>query len=296
MQLWSQINLWEYHHPEAVDFYHDFDIDTRLDRETLQWAIMAELGELETICHTSEELHWRMALFFKKWNIPIKELLNTLEYDYDPMINVDYQVQRNLGKQVARELGRDIIRDLVSAIKTKLDSTLSNDSTRKITDTYSDNVDNTHSDDTHTSKSGNRALDETDRHYVSAYNQITPADADTYSDRDTIDRDETYSETEDVGNDGTWNQKKTSTDNTDDTLDETKTTDSSQAQDRTDKETTNTDENESTRTDEDEGTHKVGMDGITHQELIDSQRDTVQFNLYNWIVDKLAREIIVGVW
>ena len=69
-----------------------------------------------------------------------------------------------------------------------------------------------------------------------------------------------------------------------------------ETKDRREDEATNLNEDESTNTSEDEKTHKKGIEGITNQELIETQRRVVVFNIINWIIDRVARELIVGLW
>lgn len=304
MQLWAHINLWEYHHPQVDNYFDGMEIDPRINKETLLEAMLEEIGELEIVDHNSIALRRHFEIFFRKWSIPIKELMDTTEYEYDPMVNFDYQVQRNLGRNVVRDLGRDIVRELTQALKKNMvgKDVLDEDTTKKQersrTDTFSGNESNTHNDNDVYDETN--AEDTTVRHYVSAYNQLSPSDADTYSDRDVTDMDGSKHSTND--NTGTYNTKTDNTDTIEDNVSENGTKDSTTdrtedtTQNRTDNEGTKTNEDETTNTSEDEGTHKVGIDRITHQELVESQRSVVQFCIINWIIDHIAKEFIVGVW
>lgn len=268
--------LWQYHHPESQGILDKIDIDFRIDKTTLWDSLIYELGELECVDRNSECFYKHMVAFFRKWDLPIKELLNTLEYKYNPLENVNLQVQRNLDREVIRDLGRDIIGSLTSAITKAIDEnrTYNDNQSGKDTRNITDNIDTTQ-DNSHT-----------DSHYVSAFDQITPQNADTYDNRDTgtwtttTDSDETKSDVLD------WNSVKSATDK--------KTTGSDD--NRKDDTTQNTKENETTGTGEKEGTTKVGIDRITYQELTDSQRRTVMFNIYNWIIDKFAKEFMIQLW
>lgn len=312
MQLAATIELWEYHHPESNDFFQDFVIDARIDRELLKGSILYEIGGLECVDWNSECLWKHFDIFFRKWEIPIKQLLNTAEYEYNPMLNVDYQINRNLGKNVVRDLGKDIVRELTSAIKQTLEESKTHDegtstnSTRKITDDYSDTKNNTHSDTDTGSETVDGTLDvnETVIHAVSAFDQIDPKDSSTFHDSDRTTRDESSNKKTDSTdtNTGNWNETTKSDNVRDDVLNETGTkditltTNQTDNSDRKDDETTNTTENEQTDTKESEGTHKEGIDGVTNQSLIEQQRKVVVFNVLNWIVDKVAKEFVVGVW
>lgn len=290
-------------HPQEK-FEDNLPLDNRIDKELFLDCLIMELGELESISCNSEWFRFRFVNILMKWELPIRKLLDTLEYEYDPMVNVDYQIQRNLGKEVMRELGRDIARSLTEAIKSGMTRDVQRDLTTGTDRTFSsvehkgtDRVyDETNGDDT----SGNRTLDETDRHYVSAYDQITPQDADTYSDRDTITRNEQYSEnrdgTKNYTDRGTEDGTVSDTESIDRTDTEGTGTTESQTHDKTQNENTGTTENEETGTSEDEKTHKVGIEGITNQSLIEEQRRIVIFNIINWIIDRIARELVIGLW
>lgn len=363
MQLWAHINLWEYHHPNS-NFFDEMEIDPRIDKQLLLECMLAEIGELEIVDHSVYVLYRHFQIFFRKWAIPIKQLMDTTEYEYDPMVNFDYQVTRNLGRNVVRDLGRDIIRELTQAIKENLigkviyDEDTSKEEGRNRTDNFSGTESNTHTDDETIRKTGThdatrhntqnstthnegyydeehedtdtQTSTETTRHYVSAYNQITPNDEDTYSDRDVMNGTKTVNTkgkihhgdsaegnardegeiTDDIdttenstGNKtGEYSTTTVNEDsitenvNTSGTKDSTENKTEDTTTNRTDNETTTTSEDETTDTTEDEDTHKVGIDRITHQELVEEQRKVVQFCIINWIIDRIAKEFVVGVW
>lgn len=276
MQLWSEVSLWEYHHPEYEHILDTVVLDSRINKDTLWDNIIFEFGELECV-DSSFECFWKhLQTFFKKWNLPISELMNTLEYKYDPLQNVNYQVERNLSREVQRELGRDFVSTLASAIKKAIDQsdtyadTRSGNDDRAIKDDEATNTSNTH----------------TDSHYVSAFNQIQPPDTDTYDNRDAGNWTETTTINQDKTDSLAWSDKKNSTDTIDRDEDTT----------RNDDATERTDENEKTGTGENEGTKKVGTDRVSFQELIQEQRDIVVFNIYNWISDKFAKEFLIQLW
>ena len=303
MHVWAQINIWEMnHHP--TKFIDSLPLDDRIDKSLFMDSLLMELGELETIASNSEEFRWRFMMILKKWELPIRKLLDTMDYEYDPMVNVDYQIQRNLGKEVMRELGRDIVRSLTEAIKSGMTRDVQRDLTTGTDRTFSSvehkGTDRTYEETNGDDTTGNRSLDETDRHYVSAYDQITPQDADTYSDRDTITRTEQYSEnrdgTKNYTDRGTEDGTVSDTESIDRTDTEGTGTSESQTHDKTQNENTGTTENEGTGTSEDEKTHKVGIENITNQSLIEEQRRVVVFNIINWIIDRIARELVVGLW
>lgn len=263
MQLIAQCSLWEYNHPGSK-FFDSMVIDSRIDREELFYHICHELGDLETVEHSSECLHLWFEHFFRRWEVPIRELFNTAEYQYDPMVNVDYQVDRELNRGVVRELGQEIIRGVKEGIKRALQEN------QKVDE---DTTDTKNTD-------GTLERNSTNTHYVSAFNQITEPDVATFHDQDVLKLNDTTHE--DVQGRGT--------------MDRTTDTGRDETEDRTENEDKNTRENENTDTKEGEGVHKKGIDKVTNQSLIEEQRRVVVFNIYNWIVDKVAKEVIVGVW
>lgn len=50
------------------------------------------------------------------------------------------------------------------------------------------------------------------------------------------------------------------------------------------------------KTTDDKDTVMHGNDGLTFQQLISEQRESVQFNIYKWIANHFCRELLVAVW
>lgn len=88
MTLLNMIEIWEIHYPDK-GFFDDITITTNnnLDKEALLDYLLLEYGNMTTIDDDSRIFHRRVKTFFKThiWNID--KLMETLEYDYEPLRN-----------------------------------------------------------------------------------------------------------------------------------------------------------------------------------------------------------------
>lgn len=237
MTLRDSVELWEYEH-SGNKFMDAFSINAKVDKNTLLDYLLYNYGTLRSVETHTDAFHDMVDNFFKthKWNID--KLAESLYFKYDPLGNTDWrQVQDyDRGKQFDSVTDRDVNVDRTEDISTVK-----------------------HWDERGTSE-------ETDRHYVSAYNDDN---RDTPKTRDTI-----HKEYEESGNE---------TSNTDD--------------DENIKTAEDIEKNENTKEQIDVIITKKGHDGnVSYQSLIEEERKQAQFNLYKWIGNHFSQELLICVW
>lgn len=229
MTLANAVELWEYQH-SGTNFMNGFTIHKDVNKATLLDYLLYDYGELRTVETNSDAFHDAVDNFFKvhKWNID--KLADSMNLQYDTLGNVDWkQVQDfDRGQDFDSATDRDVGTDRKEGILKDEEGT----------------------------------SDETDKHYVSAYNDD---DRDTPKSRDTIHK--SYEETQSID----------------------------------DSETINTAEDifktEQTKENIDLVITKKGHDGnISYQSLIEEERKQAQFNLYKWIGNYFSTELLICLW
>lgn len=279
------IELWGMNHP-GKKFLDDIPIHAFVDKDTLLDYLVLECGCMKTIEQMSELLHFRVKMFFAthKWNID--KLCESLQYEYEPLENYHGTEERI----VQRDVEVDTVRDRDQTNESVTDRDQTTDTSNK-----KDLVDNEHTEKTWSENGSNN---ETDVHFMSAYNdkespeQIgTDANGrpiykynDTEQYRDAIDA--SYDK---EGRDGT---QRDLVQNVTDTKNE------KVAEDTVINDVLAEDIRDNEVTDEDivETKNKSGNTGISYQSLIEEERRQAQFNIYKWIMNHWMREIVVAIW
>ena len=89
------------------NFFDDADIDSRLDKDELKMAILARCGTLLPFYTNSEMFKAFSDSFFKQRKNIISKLIDTTEFDYNPIDNYDRieEVHRKLDSTVNGESG-----------------------------------------------------------------------------------------------------------------------------------------------------------------------------------------------
>lgn len=91
--------------------FADIDIDARIDKSTLAGSIVDVCGAMDCIYNTTPTFKYFSDNFFKKYKWNITRLLDTLEFEYDPMKTKSMQwtettdIQQNL--DTAEESGEN---------------------------------------------------------------------------------------------------------------------------------------------------------------------------------------------
>lgn len=131
------------------NFFDDADIDARLDKEEIKMAILERCGTLLPVYTNSQMFKAFSDSFFKRRANIIKKLIDTTEFDYNPIHNYDRKEtiirEYNDSGTNTGTVGSNGTRggeDKVSAYdsdtyqpKEKRDETMSNNETRDLKDT-----------------------------------------------------------------------------------------------------------------------------------------------------------------
>lgn len=79
------------------------EMDERIDKEILYNKILVDLGACTPLFDTTTTFKPFFENFFKERAYNIKELLNTLDYEYNPIWNKDGTIRREHGNKVESE-------------------------------------------------------------------------------------------------------------------------------------------------------------------------------------------------
>ena len=72
---------------ELGSMFEDIDIDARIDKDILVGALVDECGAMRCLYETTASFKYFSDNFFKKYKWNITKMLNTLEFEYDPLKN-----------------------------------------------------------------------------------------------------------------------------------------------------------------------------------------------------------------
>lgn len=192
--------------------YEDIILDSRVDKEVLVGALLDECGAMRCLYETTATFKYFSDNFFKKYAKNIEKMWDTLEYEYDPLVN----------KELEWVEETDITQNL-------------------------DTEENRNKDNTGTQ--GN-VYEET--------NTVSAMNSDNYSP------------------DNKSNSNNTRTDNFNEQVDATK--------------------NEDLTWDETNSHKEKGVVNVAYQDLIEKERRVAEFNIYNWISKKYAKELFLLIY
>ena len=192
--------------------YEDIVLDSRVDKEVLVGALLDECGAMRCLYETTATFKYFSDNFFKKYAKNIEKMWDTLEYEYDPLVN----------KELEWVEETDITQNL-------------------------DTEENRNKDNTGTQ--GN-VYEET--------NTVSAMNSDNYSP------------------DNKSNSNNTRTDNFNEQVDATK--------------------NEDLTWDETDSHKEKGIVNVAYQDLIEKERRVAEFNVYNWISKKYAKELFLLIY
>ena len=305
MTLLDMIELYNIRNDLELDdmesLYRDIDIDERLDKDILIGTLLDQCGAMRCIYETTATFKYFSDLFFKKYKWNITKLIDTLELNYDPLVNktLDWtevtdidqnlntdeditqnknksntgtQVTQDRGTQTNTNTGTQVTQDRGTQTNTNTGTQVTDDTgTQK--HEYSDNAENTISamnSSSYEPDSNKEASGENER---TDNLKSTRTDNLTGTRTDNLDKTRTDNLTETR----TDNLDKTRTDNLEENVD------SASARDKT----------EQLAWDETDTHREKGINNITFQELIEKERKIAQFSIYNWISKKYAKELFL---
>ena len=276
MTLLDMIEFYNMKNDLPVDnigsLYEDIELDERLDKDILVGVLLEECGAMRCIYETTATFKYFSNLFFKKYKWNIGKLCDTMELEYDPLVN----------KELNWTEVTDIDQNLDTDEDVSKNRTRTNTGTQTMNDTGTQTTNDTGTQTTNDTGTQKNEYSESEDNTVSAMNSSSYE-----PDR----KSETSGE-----NERTDNLQSQRTDNL-----QSQRTDNLQSQ-RTDNlaedigETNSRDKNEQLAWDETDTHTEKGLVNITYQELIEKERKIVEFSVYNWIAKKYAKELFLLVY
>lgn len=89
MNLFDIIAIGKIYGYDDKGLWNDIDIDTRINKDILILEIVKNCGGMTPLVNTWESFKMYSDGFFAKWKYQISKLLDTLEFDYNPIWNKD---------------------------------------------------------------------------------------------------------------------------------------------------------------------------------------------------------------
>lgn len=176
IEMYNVVNGNDLNDIESI--FKDIELDSRLDKSTLAGVLLDECGAMRCIYETTASFKYFSDLFFKKYAWNITKLVNSLNFEYDPLKNKNMewtettQIEQNLDTEENREKNNTGTEGTVfnetNTISAMNSSTYQPDNQRDGTSTRTDNLKETND----TNKNENLTWDETDRHTESGTERI----------------------------------------------------------------------------------------------------------------------------
>lgn len=243
----------------------DYVLDERLTKSDLNDKIMLDLGERYAYWNHTELMKTCIDNWFKTHEYNIKKLCDTVDVEYNPLYTKDYYEDFTSNKDTEKQ------NELSERENTSRNNTETIDSTNTGSETGNGTTSN--------SGTSTTIVDSTSEDLVSAY------DSSTYQPQQKNETDSTTTVT--TSDSGTTTDTKT----TRDTIDTDKTL--SEQKNRGRSETNQETENEDLVTQ----LHHYGKENDeSYAALLQEERRLALFNIYDWIIEQLEKEICLGVY
>lgn len=251
----------------------DYTLDNRIDRQAMNMAIITKLGACRPLTTNATVFKIMLEEFFNRYNYNISKLLDTMYLEYNPLYD------------------KDIVRDLDESGTDNTTDKNTQNYTNNVTETSVENdsehrestgdIDNT---DTYTTgNTGSDTIDKTEENLVSAY------DVSTYQPKDKNLLNSTENTTNNTTHSGTTTSDIVS--DVDTNRDVTRDIDTDTTHSQTDNRTIDNDTTHNL-----EETIKGKNSEISYQSLIEQEREVVQFNIFNWIIKQMRRELFLLIY
>ncbi len=268
--------------------FKDIDIDARLDKGVLIGALLDECGAMDAIYTTTSTFKYFSDNFFKKYKWNIEKLINSLEFEYNPIENrkLDWtettDIEQNLDTGETQSEER---------VKTNTGTQTRQDTgTQTNEDTGTQTNENTGTQTIANTGTQENEYDETETNTISAMN------SNDYQPDNKKETDGSNTRTDDLLSTRTDNLTGTRTDD----LTSTRTDDLTKL--RTDdleeniNATNSRDKSEDLTWAETDTHSEHGTNNVSYQELIEKERKISQFSIYGWISRKYAKELFLLVY
>lgn len=163
---------------DIESIFKDIELDSRLDKSALAGVLLDECGAMRCIYETTASFKYFSDLFFKKYAWNIKKLVDSLNFEYDPLKNKNMewiettQIEQNLDTEENREKNNTGTEGTVfnetNTISAMNSNTYQPDNKRDGSSTRTDNLKETND----SNKNENLTWDETDTHTESGTERI----------------------------------------------------------------------------------------------------------------------------
>ena len=289
---------------DITAIFEDIELDNRLDKETLAGVLLDECGAMTSIYNVTSTFKYFSNLFFKKYAWNISKLVDTLEFQYDPLKN------RRLDWTETSDIQQNLVTDEdVSESRTKgntgtqtntLDETVAGSYTDRMQDNITETDEKSYSETVQGSKSETEETDfnSTETNTISAMNSSSYEPDTQRTTNSGTDRTLSGSDSKSTSGSEDTDIAKEDIKNT--TGSDTKDTDATRV--RTDNLTetiaasTGRDKNEDLDWDETDTHEESGTVNTDYQTLIEKERKVAQFSIYGWIAKKYAKELFLLVY
>ncbi len=244
--------------------FADIDIDSRIDKSVMCGVILDRCGAMRCIYETTATFKYFSDNFFKKYKWNIGKMLDTLDFEYNPLTNY----KKNWTET------SDIHQNLDTTEGIEDSRTTQNTGTQSTTDTGTQTTADTGTQTTEDTGTQRNEYNNEEENTISAMNS---------SDYEPDNKKESNGD-----NTRTDNLNSTRTDN----LNSTRTDNLKEVEERN-----NSREKSDELTWEEIDTHtESGNVNSDYQDLIEKERKIAEFNVYEWISKKYAKEMMLMIY
>lgn len=252
--------------------FSDIVLDSRLSKSVLAGVILDRCGAMHCIYETTATFKYFSDNFFKKYQWNIEKLVDSINLEYDPLIN----------RKLNWTETSDISQNLVTDANESEESERKNTGTQTYNDTGTQRV-----NDTGTQRVNDTGT-QTNEYSEDKENAISAMNSSSYQPDSKTEVSGDSKRTDDLEKLRTDDLEKLRTDNL-----QSQRTDNLNEGYTKGKEL---DKNEDLTWDETDTHEEEGTIDTAYQDLIEKERKQAQFNIYNWIAEKYSNELFLLVY
>ena len=285
MEIWALRN----NSNEPTEMLKQAKFDSRIDSDLLVGKIIEVCGSMTPVHNTTESFLYFHKLFFKMWEKQISKLLDTLDYQYEPLEN--YRRAEKLTLNANENItgnnsvsGSNTNNESSTAKDTYKDSSKSSStSTATGSETFTSASSGSETNSTNDSSTAEEKTSAFNESVYQPENQTTKSSSVNGS--KSISNESSSSNNSSNNSSGSENTESSSEDNRESTNTYSRT---NQQNSNYTKGTTNGKTEDNTIR---------GLNGLfTTQQLIKQEREIAEFNIYQWIVTKYMEELFICVF
>ena len=285
MEIWALRN----NSNEPTEMLKQAKFDSRIDTDLLVGKIIEVCGNMTPVHNTTDSFLYFHKLFFKMWEKQISKLLDTMDYEYEPLDNY-----RRTEKLILNANENITGNNKTSGSNTNNESTT-------VTDNYKDS--------SKSSSTSNSSGSESNSSNTSNNESSSSSDSSTAEDKTSAYNESIYQPESQTIKSGTANGSKNSSSESSGS-----SSSSNESSNSENTESTSEDKRQSTntynRTNQQDSNYTKGttngktednsirgLNGLfTTQQLIKQEREIAEFNVYQWIVTKYMEELFICVF